>query len=256
MRVEVKALNKSYYLGEVEIPVLRDIGCTIESGEFVSLTGPSGVGKSTLLHLLGTLDAPSSGRVYMDGLDVFAQTPAGVADFRNRNIGFVFQFHHLLPEFTALENVMMPALVSRVPGPQAEKRARDLLGLVGLGHRLGHRPGELSGGEQQRVALARALVNEPSLLLADEPTGNLDERTGAGIHEVIERLNRERGITAVVVTHNPRLAMQMPRQLRMTAEGIRDGAFDPAQEDAANADETSAEDDAPVAAQEEAPAAS
>jgi lipoprotein-releasing system ATP-binding protein len=227
MRVEARRLAKSYFIGGQEIPVLGGIDVVIEPGEFVSLTGPSGVGKSTLLHVLGTLDAPTRGQVLMDGVDVFAQSPAGVADFRNRNIGFVFQFHHLLPEFTALENTMMPALVARVPKAQAMKRAKDLLGDVGLGHRLEHRPGELSGGEQQRVALARALVNEPRLLLADEPTGNLDERTGAGIHELIERLNKERGITALLVTHNPRLAMRMRRRVQLTREGLREGAFDP-----------------------------
>lgn len=227
MRVEARGLSKSYFIGGQEIPVLAGIDLVIEPGQFVSLTGPSGVGKSTLLHVLGTLDVPTGGQVLMDGADVFDQSPAGIADFRNRNIGFVFQFHHLLPEFSALENTMMPALVARVPKAQAMKRAKELLGEVGLGHRLDHRPGELSGGEQQRVALARALVNEPRLLLADEPTGNLDERTGAGIHELIERLNQERGITALVVTHNPRLALRMPRRVQLTREGMKEGAFDP-----------------------------
>lgn len=225
MRIEVVGLSKSYFLEGAEIPVLRGLDLTIESGELVALTGPSGVGKSTLLHVLGTLDAPTRGRVLMEGLDVFAQTPAGVADFRNRNIGFVFQFHHLLPEFSALENVMLPARVARVPEGRALARAKDLLAEVSLVHRMGHRPGELSGGEQQRVALARALVNEPRLLLADEPTGNLDEATGAGIHELIARLNRERGITALVVTHNPRLALKMPKCLQLTHEGVKEGAY-------------------------------
>ncbi|MFZ9887313.1 MAG: ABC transporter ATP-binding protein [Myxococcota bacterium] len=227
MRIEVTGLRKSYLLDGQEIPVLHGVDLVIERGEFVSLTGPSGVGKSTLLHVLGTLDIPTGGRVVMDGTDVFAQTPAGIAEFRNRHIGFVFQFHHLLPEFTALENTMMPALVARVPKARAAQRARELLSEVGLGHRLGHRPGELSGGEQQRVALARALVNEPELLLADEPTGNLDERTGAGIHELIERLNQQRGITALLVTHNPRLALRMRRRIQLTREGVREGAFEP-----------------------------
>jgi lipoprotein-releasing system ATP-binding protein len=225
MRVEARGLSKSYFLEGSEIPVLRRVDFIIEPGEFVSLTGPSGVGKSTLLHVLGTLDVPTEGQVVMDGKDIFEQTPAGIADFRNRNIGFVFQFHHLLPEFTALENVMLPSLVARQSRGQSEKRARELLGEVGLVHRLTHRPGELSGGEQQRVALARALVNEPRLLLADEPTGNLDEKTGSGIHDLIERLNNERGITALVVTHNPRLAQRMRRRVSLSTEGVKEGIY-------------------------------
>jgi lipoprotein-releasing system ATP-binding protein len=158
----------------------------------------------------------------MDGVDVWKQTTGAIARFRNERIGFVFQFHHLLPEFTALENVMMPGLVGRRNTATVMKRAKELLGEVGLGHRFDHRPGELSGGEQQRVALARALVNDPKILLADEPTGNLDERTGEGIHEIIERLNKDRGITAIIVTHNPRLAERMPRRLHLDRDGLRD----------------------------------
>jgi lipoprotein-releasing system ATP-binding protein len=155
-------------------------------------------------------------------VDMFAQPPAATARFRNANIGFVFQFHHLLPEFSALENVMMPALVHRTPKQQAEARASQLLVELGLGDRMEHRPGELSGGQQQRVALARALVNEPKLLLADEPTGNLDEEKAAEIHEVIAHLNKTRGITCVVVTHNPRLADKMPRRLHLDRDGLHD----------------------------------
>lgn len=220
MKIEVRALTKSYWMHDSEIAVLRGLDVVLESGDYVAITGPSGAGKSTLLHVLGTLDVPSGGQVLFDEVDVWSTPPASIARFRNRNIGFVFQFHHLLPEFTALENAMMPARVQRMPQHLAERRARDLLAEVGLAHRLNHRPGELSGGEQQRVALARALMNEPRVLLADEPTGNLDENTGAGIHEIIERLNRERRITAVVVTHNPRLAERFPRRLHLDRTGL------------------------------------
>ncbi|HWN66969.1 MAG TPA: ABC transporter ATP-binding protein, partial [Haliangium sp.] len=165
------------------------------------------------------LDAPSTGRVLFDGVDVTTLNPTQLADFRNRHVGFVFQFHHLLPEFTALENVMMPALIQRIPRHSAEQRARRILERVGLGHRLTHKPSELSGGEQQRVALARAMVLEPSLLLADEPTGNLDKRTGEEIHDLFVELNRERGSTLLVVTHNPELAAMMPRCLQMLDGG-------------------------------------
>jgi lipoprotein-releasing system ATP-binding protein len=222
MKIEVQRLEKSYFLGGAGIPVLRGLDLVLEPGDFASITGSSGVGKSTFLQVLGTLDTPTAGRVLFDGVDVFKLSAKEIADFRNAQIGFVFQFHHLLPEFTALENVMLPSLVARRSTTEASRRARSLLDDVGLTHRMGHRPGELSGGEQQRVALARALVNEPSVLLADEPTGNLDETTGEGIHEILARLNRERGITVLVVTHNPRLASRMPRKLRMTLAGIAD----------------------------------
>jgi lipoprotein-releasing system ATP-binding protein len=222
MTIEATDLRKTYWLHGQPIEVLRGVSVTIKAGELVSLTGPSGAGKSTLLHVLGTLDVPSGGAVVMDGVDVWKLTTGAIARFRNERIGFVFQFHHLLPEFTALENVMMPGLVGRRNNAQVMKRAKELLAEVGLGHRFDHRPGELSGGEQQRVALARALVNDPRILLADEPTGNLDERTGEGIHEIIERLNRERGITAIIVTHNPRLAERMPRRLHLDRDGLRD----------------------------------
>lgn len=226
MHIQIEHLKKVYYLEGKEIPVLRDISFEIESGAYVSLTGSSGVGKSTLLHLLATLDEPTSGKVVMDGTDVFAQTSGEVASFRNRNIGIVFQFHHLLSEFTALENVMMPALMSRAPRGEAQDRAAVLLEEVGLKERMLHRPGELSGGEQQRVALARSLVNNPRLLLADEPTGNLDENTGRGIHDLLERWCEERQLTVLVVTHNPRLAARMPVRYRLTKEGIEEGMLD------------------------------
>src|SRR5687768_8077146 len=170
----------------------------------VACVGASGVGKSTLLQILGTLDLPTSGSIKFDGEELTRMSAARLAEFRNRKIGFVFQFHHLLPEFTALENVMMPALIQRISRRVAERRAADILGRVGLGHRLTHKPSQLSGGEQQRVALARAMVLEPELLLADEPTGNLDRHTGEEIHGLFVELNRERGSSLLVVTHNPR----------------------------------------------------
>jgi lipoprotein-releasing system ATP-binding protein len=181
----------------------------------VAVLGSSGVGKSTLLHVLGTLDQPSAGVIQYDGNDVTRMSSPVLADFRNRTIGFVFQFHHLLPEFTAKENCAMPALIAGTQREDALKRARALLDRVGLQHRLLHRPGELSGGEQQRVALARALIMEPRVLLADEPTGNLDTHTAEEIHALTVELNRERGMTMVVVTHNADLASRMPRRLRM-----------------------------------------
>jgi len=213
--LEGRGLHKSYWLGEKEIHVLRGASFALRAGEMASLVGPSGVGKSTFLHVVGTLDPPTAGNVLYDGQDAFEMGEEPLARFRNRNVGFVFQFHYLLPEFTALQNTAMPALISRLPRDAAERTAREMLELVGLGHRLDHRPGELSGGEQQRVALARALVLKPRLLLADEPTGNLDEATGEGIHQLLLDLNRTLGIAAIVVTHNPRLAERMPRRLRL-----------------------------------------
>jgi len=213
--LEVRDVFKSYYLHGKRIDVLRGVSLDIDKGELVSMVGASGAGKSTLLHVLGTLDAPAAGRMHFAGRSVFEMNDAEVAEFRNRTIGFVFQSHYLLPEFSALENVAMPALVQRVDRNQALTRARGLLERVGLAQRMEHRPGELSGGEAQRVALARALVLEPALLLADEPTGNLDPATGEGIHQLLREVNRELGITAVVVTHNEALAQSMPRRLRL-----------------------------------------
>src|SRR5947209_4969458 len=213
--VEARGVHKSYWLGEKEIHVLRGASFSLEPGEMASLVGPSGVGKSTFLHVIGTLDPPTAGSVFFDGRDAFSMTEEELATFRNRSVGFVFQFHYLLPEFSALENVAMPGLINRLSREQAGALAREMLEIVGLGHRLDHKPGELSGGEQQRVALARALVLKPRLLLADEPTGNLDEATGEGIHQLLLDLNRRLGIAAIVVTHNPRLAERMPRRLRL-----------------------------------------
>jgi lipoprotein-releasing system ATP-binding protein len=219
-QVEARALSKWFIHGDNRLDILCDVNVSIRQGEMVSIVGASGVGKSTLLHVLGTLDAPSEGQLLIDGKDLSRMSSAQLADFRNRRIGFVFQFHHLLPEFSALENVTMPALIQRIPRAQAQAAAHDMLLRVGLGHRLTHRPGELSGGEQQRVALARALVMRPALLLADEPTGNLDLKTGNEIHELFFELNRERGTTMVVVTHNPELATRMPRRLVMQDGGL------------------------------------
>ncbi|HET8734852.1 MAG TPA: ABC transporter ATP-binding protein [Anaeromyxobacteraceae bacterium] len=220
--VQVQGLGKTYLMGERRLEVLRDLSLEIAAGELVALTGPSGAGKSTFLHVLGTLDVPTRGRIRFDGEDPFERGEEGLASFRNETVGFVFQSHHLLPEFTALENVMMPALIRRVARAEAAARAEEMLGLVGLSERAGHRPGELSGGEQQRVALARALCLKPRLLLADEPTGNLDPRTADGIHALLADLNARLGITAVVVTHNERLAESLPRRLHLTA-GRLDG---------------------------------
>jgi lipoprotein-releasing system ATP-binding protein len=213
--VQVRDLHKSFLHGGRRLEVLRGINLEVRPGEMVAIVGASGAGKSTLLHVLGTLDEPTSGTILFDGRDVTRMSASRLSDFRNHEIGFVFQFHHLLPEFTALENVMMPALIQRIPRAQAESRARAILERVGLAARLTHRPGELSGGEQQRVALARALVLGPRLLLADEPTGNLDTVTSASMHALFCDLNRELGMTMIIVTHNPELALRLPRQLHM-----------------------------------------
>jgi lipoprotein-releasing system ATP-binding protein len=218
-RIEVQKLGKAYVHGGIALPVLWDIDLDLAAGDMVAVVGASGVGKSTFLQILGTLDLPTSGSIHFDGEELTTMSASRLADFRNRKIGFVFQFHHLLPEFTALENVMMPALIQRIAPNTARRRAEDILGRVGLSRRLTHRPGELSGGEQQRVALARAMVLEPALLLADEPTGNLDRGTGEAIHQLFLELNRERGSTLLVVTHNPDLAALMPRRLRMVDGG-------------------------------------
>jgi lipoprotein-releasing system ATP-binding protein len=213
--VEVRGLQKTYLHGGRQLKVLNGIDFTLRPGEMAAVVGASGAGKSTLLHILGTLDAPTQGQVRIDGTDVTKLPPAELARFRNRTLGFVFQFHHLLPEFTALENTMMPALIQRMAFSAAETRAREVLREVGLADRLTHKPGELSGGEQQRVALARALVLAPRLLLADEPTGNLDTHTGAKVHDLLYEISRARGTTMLIVTHNPELARRMPVRLHM-----------------------------------------
>ena len=213
--LEVLDLCKTYGSGESRVDVLKGISIQLGMGETVALLGASGAGKSTLMHILGALDRPTSGSVRYEGEDVFAKSESQLASFRNRSIGFVFQFHHLLPEFTALENVMMPALINGTSKNEALSAARSILAEVGLGHRVTHKPGELSGGEQQRVAVARALVLQPQLLLADEPTGNLDMKTSDSIHELFEELHRSRGLSIMVVTHNERLAAKTMRQIRL-----------------------------------------
>jgi|Deesub1362B_J571_1020462.scaffolds.fasta_scaffold00011_12 lipoprotein-releasing system ATP-binding protein len=213
--IRVRALRKVFQTEAGPLEVLKGIDMEVERGEIVSIVGTSGVGKSTLLHILGTLDRPTSGEVFYNGTDVFALDDRALALFRNRKIGFVFQFHHLLPEFTALENVMMPALIAGEPYQQVRERALDLLESLGLGGRVSHRPGELSGGEQQRVAVARALVMRPLVVLADEPTGNLDTATGRELFALLKRLNRDRGITFLIVTHNTEIAQMCDRRLRM-----------------------------------------
>jgi len=215
--IRVEGLGKTYLMGGRHLDVLRGLDLEIADGDLVALTGPSGAGKSTFLHVLGTLDVPTRGRVLFDGEDVFERGEEELAAFRNGTVGFVFQSHHLLPEFTALENAMMPALIRRIARGEARRRGEEVLAAVGLADRMDHRPGELSGGEQQRVALARALCLRPRLLLADEPTGNLDPQTAEGIHALLADLNARLGITAVVVTHNERLAAALPRRLRLVA---------------------------------------
>ena len=214
-RIEIRGLCKSFDHGGRRLDILRNIELTVAAGEMMAVVGSSGAGKSTLLHLLGTLDRPSSGQVLYDGVHTSPLSTSELARFRNRTIGFVFQFHHLLPEFSAEENCAMPAFIAGVARDTAMSQARTLLARVGLSHRLTHRPGELSGGEQQRVALARALIMEPKVLLADEPTGNLDTRTGEEMHALIVEMNRERQMTMVVVTHNADFAARLPRRVRM-----------------------------------------
>ena len=213
--LEVADLTKSFGTSAGKVDVLNGINLEVAAGETIALVGASGAGKSTLLHILGTLDRPTSGRVLFNGEDVFRQNDTALASFRNRLIGFVFQFHHLLPEFSALENTMMPALISGMKKAEAEGIAVELLKDVGLSHRLTHRPGELSGGEQQRVAIARALVLSPRLLLADEPTGNLDMKLSDEIHDLLAEIHRNKGVTLIIVTHNERLAVRMKKIIRM-----------------------------------------
>jgi lipoprotein-releasing system ATP-binding protein len=225
--LRVVGLSKVFDHGGRRLNVLRGIDLVLQRGEMLSVVGRSGVGKSTLLHVLGTIDLPTSGQIFFEGQDLQRLTAAQLADFRNRAIGFVFQFHHLLPEFTALENVMMPALIQRVTWREAHARAMGMLEQVGLADRVTHRPGELSGGEQQRVALARSLVLQPKLLLADEPTGNLDSKTSEAIHDLFFQLNENLRTTMLVVTHNNELAARLPRKLRMVDGRLYDAQQEP-----------------------------
>ncbi|HLK86611.1 MAG TPA: ABC transporter ATP-binding protein [Candidatus Binataceae bacterium] len=213
--LRAEALDKSFFDADREIRVLRGLTMEVRAGEEIAIVGQSGTGKSTLLHILGSLEAPSAGKVFFEGQDLFLLNQRALADFRNLKLGFVFQFHYLLADFSALENVMMPALIARLPEREAERRAGEMLELVGLADKLGRRPAELSGGEQQRVAVARAVVLHPRLVLADEPTGNLDPQTADEVHQLFHQLNRRLGITLVIATHNEALMRSMGRALRL-----------------------------------------
>ena len=213
--LEARGIVKSYPVGGTALTVLRELDLLVASGEMVAIVGASGVGKSTLLHVLGGLDRPDGGAVVIDGVEVTALNDPALVHFRNRRVGFVFQFHHLLPEFSALENAEMPMRIARVPIVEARPRAEELLRRVGLGERLAHRPGMLSGGEQQRVAVARALIMHPGVLLADEPTGDLDEQTADSLHALLREMHQRYGLTSIIATHNPRLAASCDRILRL-----------------------------------------
>jgi lipoprotein-releasing system ATP-binding protein len=213
--LEARSIVKHYVVGGNTLNVLRDLDLTVEAGEMLAIMGASGVGKSTLLHVLGGLDRANQGEVRVATTNLTALPDADVVAFRNRNVGFVFQFHHLLPEFSAVENVEMPMRIARIPVAEARPRAEELLQRVGLAERSTHRPGMLSGGEQQRVAVARALIMRPALLLADEPTGDLDEQTAESLHLLLREMHRAYGLTSVIATHNPRLAEGCDRVLRL-----------------------------------------
>ncbi len=213
--IVVDSLERSFDMGKQTILVLNGISMAIQRGEMVAIIGASGAGKSTLLHILGTLDRPTKGTVLFEGKDMFKASETALASFRNQRIGFVFQFHHLLPEFTALENAYLPALIQKVPEHTAIESAKSLLTEVGLSHRFHHKPGELSGGEQQRVAVARALIRQPDLVLADEPTGNLDTHTGEELFELLRKLNQSHGTAFILVTHNEKLSHQTDRLIHL-----------------------------------------
>ncbi len=214
-------LYKNYYLNTLPVEVLKGIDLEIYKGEIVAVMGPSGVGKSTLLHILGVLDRPTSGRVLIEDIDIFHYDDQQLAEYRNKTVGFVFQFHHLLPEFSALENVMLPGLIAGINKITVRNRAIELLTEVGLEKRLDHRPNELSGGEQQRVAVARALINSPKLLLADEPSGNLDRQSAEALHQLFWELNQKLKQTLIIVTHNLDLAGQADRVIELFDGRVR-----------------------------------
>ena len=215
--LDVTGLEKSYQVGANALRVLRGLALSVDQGEMVAVVGASGVGKSTLLHVLGGLDRWDGGTIRIGDADLTRLSDAAIVAFRNRHVGFVFQFHHLLAEFSALENAAMPLRIARTPMGEAHERAGALLARVGLGDRVSHRPGMLSGGEQQRVAIARALIMNPSLLLADEPTGDLDEQTAESLQRLLREMHREHGLTSLIATHNPRLAAACDRVLRLEA---------------------------------------
>jgi lipoprotein-releasing system ATP-binding protein len=219
--VHVTGLSKTYTVGGTRLSVLKGLDLTLERGEMVAIVGASGVGKSTLLHVLGGLDPPDEGSVRINDVDLRELSDDALVAFRNQHVGFVFQFHHLLPEFTAAENAEMPLRIARKKAAECRARAASLLTRVGLAERLDHRPGMLSGGEQQRVAIARALVMRPTLLLADEPTGDLDEHTAGSLHDLLKEMHREHGLTSVIATHNPTLAAACDRILRLEEGKLR-----------------------------------
>lgn len=222
MIITTKSLSKTYKTGaKISVKAVHDVSLEIKKGDSAAIVGPSGAGKSTLMHLMGGLDMPTHGKVFIDGVDIYGLSDSSRANIRNSKVGFVFQFYHLLPEFTALENVMMPGKIRgsgfgvRGSGKETKEKAAELLKMVGLENRMSHRPGELSGGESQRVAIARALINEPSILLCDEPTGNLDSKSSEAIFDILLSLKSKKDMTLVIVTHDDKVASRMSRQIHM-----------------------------------------
>ncbi len=222
----IRGLTKHYVTGSSKIEVLTDVDLNLNKAEMVAVTGASGTGKTTLLYLLGVLDSPDRGSMFHKNEDIFTRDEAKLADFRNKTIGFVFQFHHLLPEFSALENTIMPGLIAGMSNAELQPQAQELLKKVGLSHRVSHRVGEMSGGEQQRVALARAIIMKPALLLADEPTGNLDPKTGDQVFDLIQEMTKNYGLTTVMVTHNYELAKRMDRSVTLRNGKLSQTNFD------------------------------